>query len=112
MSLPYKLYLLLEGANMERNYTIYILLTHSGSLPSKLIRMYTREPYSHVHCSGSNLNELYSFGRLKPSNPIFGGFVRRRHCIWNLWQVSRNSVCSICFNYKPTAVCESKSPDQ
>lgn len=62
---------------MERNYTIYILLTHSGSLPSKLIRMYTREPYSHVSIAlDPNLNELYSFGRLKPSNPIFGGFVR------------------------------------
>lgn len=62
---------------MEMNYTIYILLTHSGSLPSKLIRMYTREPYSHVSIAlDSGLKELYSFGRLKPSNPIFGGFVR------------------------------------
>lgn len=59
------------------NYTIYILLSHSGSLPSKLIRMYTREPYSHVSIAlDLDLNELYSFGRLKPSNPILGGFVR------------------------------------
>ena len=62
---------------MENNYIIYILLTHSGTLPSKFIRMYTKEPYSHVSIAlDSNLNELYSFGRLKPSNPIFGGFVR------------------------------------
>ncbi|HZJ57179.1 MAG TPA: hypothetical protein VFD89_02955 [Clostridia bacterium] len=62
---------------MDRNYTIYILLTYSGTLPSKFIRMYTREPYSHVSIAlDSDLRELYSFGRLKPSNPIIGGFVR------------------------------------
>lgn len=62
---------------MKENYTIYILLSHSGSLPSRFIRLYTREPYSHVSIAlDSDLKELYSFGRLKPSNPIFGGFVK------------------------------------
>ncbi len=62
---------------MDRNHTIYILLTHSGTLPSKFIRLYTREPYSHVSIAlDSNLDELYSFGRLKPTNPIIAGFVR------------------------------------
>lgn len=62
---------------MKKKYTIYILLTYSGTLPSKFIRMYTREPYSHVSIAlDPDLNQLYSFGRLNPYNPIFGGFVR------------------------------------
>jgi hypothetical protein len=62
---------------MEKNHTIYILLTHSGTLPSKFIKLYTREPYSHVSIAlDPNLEELYSFGRLRPNNPIYGGFIR------------------------------------
>lgn len=57
--------------------TIYILLTYSGTVLSRVINVYTREPYSHVSVSlDRNLNELYSFGRLNPKNPLFAGFVR------------------------------------
>lgn len=62
---------------MSRNYTIYILLSHSGSIFSKAINMYTRGPYTHVSIAlDEDLKELYSFGRLKPHNPIFGGFIK------------------------------------
>ncbi|NMA94492.1 MAG: hypothetical protein GX974_00450 [Clostridiales bacterium] len=62
---------------MGSNHTIYILLTYSGTLPSKVIKRYTREPYSHVSIAlDIELTELYSFGRLRPYNPIYGGFVR------------------------------------
>lgn len=62
---------------MEKNHTIYILLSHSGSVFSKLISAYTRGKYSHVSIAlDKDLRELYSFGRLKPYNPIIGGFVR------------------------------------
>jgi hypothetical protein len=62
---------------MKRKHTIYILLTYSGSALSRVINKYTREPYSHVSIAfDESLNELYSFGRLRPSNPIFAGFVR------------------------------------
>ncbi|MBW4827395.1 MAG: hypothetical protein KZY61_07570 [Clostridiaceae bacterium] len=62
---------------MKEKNIIYILLTYSGSLLSKCINIYTKEPYSHVSIAlDIDLNELYSFGRLKPSNPIFGGFVK------------------------------------
>lgn len=62
---------------MAKNCTIYILLTHSGSLLSKCINVYTKEPYTHVSIAlDINLNELYSFGRINPSNPIFAGFVK------------------------------------
>lgn len=55
---------------MTKNHIIYILLTHSGSLLSKCINIYTKEPYTHVSIAlDTNLKELYSFGRLNPTIP-------------------------------------------
>lgn len=60
---------------MERE--IYILLTYSGTVLSKIIKAFTREPYSHVSVSlDLDLEEMYSFGRKVPSNPLFAGFVK------------------------------------
>lgn len=55
---------------------IYIVLTFSGSVLSTLIKCYTRKKYSHVSIAlDENLNNMYSFGRLHPYNPFWGGFV-------------------------------------
>lgn len=44
---------------------------------SKCINVYTKEPYTHVSIAfDEELKELYSFGRLRPKNPIFAGFVK------------------------------------
>lgn len=60
-----------------KDRTIYILLSHSGSMFSKAINICTRKPYTHVSIAlDRNLSELYSFGRIKPYNPILGGFVQ------------------------------------
>lgn len=56
---------------------IYIVLTHSGSFLSKLIKVYTGKDYSHVSISlDENLDTMYSFGRVWAYNPFWGGFVR------------------------------------
>jgi hypothetical protein len=61
---------------MDNIKNIYIMLTHSGSIPSSMIKFYTREPYSHVSLSFDvNLNEMYSFGRKNLRNPLVGGFI-------------------------------------
>lgn len=53
------------------------MLTYSGSLLSRGIKVYTKEPYSHVSIAfDEELKELYSFGRLRPNNPIIAGFVK------------------------------------
>lgn len=58
------------------NQQIYILLTHTGSLLSRMIKRYTREPYSHVSVAfDMNLDKVYSFGRKNPRNPLIAGFV-------------------------------------
>ncbi|MDD5888743.1 MAG: hypothetical protein PUC82_04570 [bacterium] len=55
---------------------VYIVLTYTGTLLSKIIKCYTKEEYSHVSLAlDKNLNKMYSFGRLNPYNPFIGGFV-------------------------------------
>lgn len=56
--------------------TIYIVITYTGTILSKIIKMYTKSEFSHVSISlDIELNQMYSFGRLNPYNPIIGGFV-------------------------------------
>ncbi|MGN7762371.1 hypothetical protein [Paenibacillus sp. 22594] len=61
---------------MEDDHSVYILLTNTGTLFTKLIQGYTKAPYNHASISfDRELTELYSFGRKNPSNPLNGGFV-------------------------------------
>lgn len=55
---------------------IYVVLTHTGTILSRMIKCYTKDEFS--HCSISldiALKEMYSFGRLNPYNAFWGGFV-------------------------------------
>ena len=55
---------------------IYIVLTHTGTTLSKIIKTYTKSEFSHISISlDEELNRMYSFGRLNPYNPFIGGFV-------------------------------------
>lgn len=55
---------------------IYIILTHTGTNLSKLIKKYTKDEFSHVSIGlDKELKQMYSFGRLNPYNPIWAGFV-------------------------------------
>lgn len=55
---------------------IYIILTYTGTILSKIVKIYTRKEYSHVSISlNSDLTKMYSFGRINPYNPFSGGFV-------------------------------------
>ena len=56
---------------------IYIVLTYTGTIISKIVKFYTREEFSHVSIAlDEQLEEMYSFGRLHPYNPFIGGFVK------------------------------------
>ena len=56
--------------------TIYVVITYTGTMLSKIIKMYTKSEFSHVSISlDLELQQMYSFGRLNPYNPITGGFV-------------------------------------
>lgn len=56
---------------------IYIVLTHTGTLLSNFIKLYTKDDYSHVSLAfDQDLKEMYSFGRLYTYNAFIGGLVR------------------------------------
>jgi hypothetical protein len=55
---------------------IYIVLTYTGTILSKIIKIYTRDEFAHVSISlDKELTKMYSFGRLNPYNPFIGGFI-------------------------------------
>lgn len=55
---------------------IYIILTNTGTVLSRLIKLYTQKEFTHVSIAlDKELQNMYSFGRLNPYNPFFGGFV-------------------------------------
>ncbi|QVY63762.1 hypothetical protein J1899_12895 [Cytobacillus gottheilii] len=60
---------------MERK--IYLILTDTGTIFTRLIKMYTRKPYNHASLSfDSHFLQVYSFGRKRQRNPFIGGFVK------------------------------------
>ncbi len=55
---------------------IYVLLMHTNTIPSKLIKFFTRYKYSHVSISlQKDCNTMYSFGRRNLYNIFNAGFV-------------------------------------
>lgn len=62
---------------MSEQKTIYIILTDTGSILSRMIRLYTRAELNHCSIAfDDQLDEVYSFGRKNPRNPFIGGFVK------------------------------------
>ena len=55
---------------------IYVVLSQSGSMPSRFLKFFTHDAYNHVSIALTpTLEQMYSFARLKPNNPFIGGFV-------------------------------------
>lgn len=56
---------------------IYIAVTKTGTILSRLVHFLTRDSYTHVSISmHRDLRDMHSFGRVNPRNPVRGGFVR------------------------------------
>ncbi len=59
------------------DHKIYILFTDTGTLFTKLIKLYTKRKYNHASLSfDAGLMDVYSFGRKQMWNPFNGGFVK------------------------------------
>jgi hypothetical protein len=55
---------------------VYVLLTDTGTVLGKIIKLYTRKPHNHASIViDDQFNKVYSFGRRNPRNPFFAGFV-------------------------------------
>ncbi|GGB69127.1 hypothetical protein [Fictibacillus barbaricus] len=56
---------------------IYIVLTDTKTLFTKVISKFTNHPLNHASISfDKKLIDVYSFGRKEPNNPFIGGFVK------------------------------------
>ena len=58
---------------------VYIVLTKTGTILSRIVKLIKHHKYTHVSISlDEKLNEMYSFGRINPYNPFVGGFIREK----------------------------------
>jgi hypothetical protein len=61
----------------EEEKEIYIVLTQTGTILSRILKAITNAQYNHSSISlEDDLSTMYSFGRLFPYNPFIGGFVK------------------------------------
>jgi hypothetical protein len=59
------------------NQKIYFLFTDTGTILSRMIKLYTKKPLNHASIAlDYQLLDVYSFGRKRPNNPFLAGFVR------------------------------------
>ena len=55
---------------------IYLILTYTGTIISKMIKGVTKDKYCHISIAlDIELKEMYSFGRIYPCTPLIAGFV-------------------------------------
>ncbi|MGD6844813.1 hypothetical protein ACQCVH_20160 [Bacillus infantis] len=74
---------------------IYILLTDTGTIFSRLIKCYTRAPYNHSSIAlDRQFNQLFSFGRRSYMNPFSAGFIRER-VDRGVFKHKRNTRCAV-----------------
>lgn len=76
---------------------IYLIFSKTGTWLSKTINIVTEVKYAHSSISfDDSFKEMYSFGRLNPSNPFSGGLVKE-----SLFDgVYKKSTKSECLIYK------------
>lgn len=79
-----------------KNTKIYIVLSNTGTLLTRMIGKYTKIPYNHVSiCFDDELHEIYSFGRKKPWFPAWGGFVQEELDEGGVYYYFSETVCTI-----------------
>lgn len=65
----------LRGYLFMDKFYLYIVLTRTNTMVSKLIRAFKHDEYTHAAISfDKELNQMYSFGRRKTYNPFVGRF--------------------------------------
>ncbi|MGN0435009.1 MAG: hypothetical protein ACI4D8_00090 [Wujia sp.] len=65
-----------QKKNTVKNKSVFIVISKTSTLPSNVIKMWTKEPYAHTSLAlDIELNEMYSFARKKLKNPFDCGFI-------------------------------------
>lgn len=74
---------------------VYIVLTRTGTILSKLVKLIKHHKYTHVSISlDRKLDEMYSFGRINPYNPFVGGMVHE-HINMGTFKRFKNTKCIV-----------------
>ena len=74
---------------------IYLILMHTNTIPSKLVKFFTRYEYSHVGISlKKDCDIVYSFGRRNVNSILGGGFVAQPRN-GEFFDKFNNTVCKI-----------------
>ena len=72
---------------------IYVVISQTGTVLSRFLKLVTRAPYNHVSLALSrDLQTMYSFGRVNPYNPFLGGFVRESPSYGTFKRFSKTKV--------------------
>ena len=78
------------------NKTLYLVVSHSGTFISNVVRLVTRDKYSHVSISlNDSLTEMYSFGRKTAYNPFVGRYVKQSRFSGMFKRFSKTNVAVI-----------------
>lgn len=60
----------------KKTKCVYIVISKTSTIPSNVIKMWTKEPYAHTSIAlDIELNKMYSFARKKLNNPFNCGFI-------------------------------------
>lgn len=74
---------------------IYVLLSRTHTTPARLIRLFTKEPYSHASIAlDLELVHLYSFARKHIHNPFDCGFIEE-DIESGIFGLDKNIYCSV-----------------
>lgn len=74
---------------------IYVMLSRTHTIPARLIRLYTGNPYSHTSIAlDPELKQMYSFARKGVWNPFDSGFIKE-DINSGIFGRDKNVYCSI-----------------
>lgn len=76
----------MDGKVMTNQKRIYIVLSQTGTVLSRILKVLYKREYNHASISISdNMEPMYSFGRLNAYNPFYAGFVEES-CNWGTFK--------------------------
>lgn len=79
----------------ENQYSIYILMSYTGTSLSRLVKFFTNKPYTHVSIAlDPELTNLYSFGRKKLHLPFIAGFIKE-DIHDGIYSIYNNTTCQV-----------------
>lgn len=82
---------------MEK-HCLYIVLTRTNTMMSRLIKFFTKDQYTHASISlDKELNHMYSFGRRTTYNPLIGRFKKEdiNEGIYKFWDTLPGAIIEV-----------------